>query len=256
MIANYHTHTPRCNHADGAERQYVERALEAGLTILGFSDHAPYLFPGFHDSWFRMTPEALPDYVQTVLSLREEYHGRIQIPLGLELEYYPGLLPKTLPILRDLPLDYLLLGQHFTNNEYDGHYAGTATGDSAILTRYCDQCIEALQTGLFTYLAHPDLIHFRGSDNLYRQQMRRLCRESASCGIPLEINILGLLKNRHYPDLRFWEIAGEENCAVILGRDAHTPEQLTDTDCLGRAEQIVSNFGLRLLETASLRPIR
>lgn len=36
MIANYHTHTWRCRHADGTEREYVERAIEGGLKILGF----------------------------------------------------------------------------------------------------------------------------------------------------------------------------------------------------------------------------
>jgi len=63
MIANFHTHTWRCNHAGGTERQYVEKALEAGLWILGFSDHAPYVFPRGYHSNFRMTLEQLPGYV-------------------------------------------------------------------------------------------------------------------------------------------------------------------------------------------------
>lgn len=28
MIANYHTHTGRCGHAEGTEQVYVDRALE------------------------------------------------------------------------------------------------------------------------------------------------------------------------------------------------------------------------------------
>ena len=117
MIANYHTHTPRCNHAEGSEREYVECALQAGLEILGFSDHTPYLYPEGHHSWFRMRIDQLDDYVQTVLALRKEYAGKIEIPVGLELEYYPDLLPNLLPILRDQPLDYLILGQHYLDNE-------------------------------------------------------------------------------------------------------------------------------------------
>ena len=80
MIANYHTHTPRCNHAWGTEEEYVERALEAGLQILGFSDHSPQLFPGTYYSHFRMRPELLQDYVDTVLRVREQYRGKIEIP--------------------------------------------------------------------------------------------------------------------------------------------------------------------------------
>ena len=41
MRANYHTHTPRCRHAVGSEREYIEQAIEAGMEILGFSDHTP-----------------------------------------------------------------------------------------------------------------------------------------------------------------------------------------------------------------------
>ena len=36
MIANYHTHTWRCRHADGTEREYVERAIEGGLKFSVF----------------------------------------------------------------------------------------------------------------------------------------------------------------------------------------------------------------------------
>ena len=70
MIANYHTHTPRCNHAQGSEQEYVDAALSAGLKILGFSDHTPYFFPGDYYSTFRMHPEELPGYVSTVNAMQ------------------------------------------------------------------------------------------------------------------------------------------------------------------------------------------
>lgn len=60
MIANYHTHTPRCNHAQGSEQEYVDAALSAGLKILGFSDHTPYFFPGDYYSTFRMHRKSFP----------------------------------------------------------------------------------------------------------------------------------------------------------------------------------------------------
>ena len=104
MTANYHTHTPRCNHAEGAERDYIERALEAKFRELGFSDHSPYLFdvPGYY-SRFRMKPEQLEDYANTLLALREEYRDRIRLFIGLEMEYYPRLFSRTLDFLR-LPM--------------------------------------------------------------------------------------------------------------------------------------------------------
>lgn len=255
MIANYHTHTWRCNHASGTEREYVENAIKMGLKTLGFSDHSPYIFPGDYYSGFRMTPEQFPGYCETLLGLRKEYEGVIDIPIGLELEYYPALLPQLLPILRDNPVDYLILGQHLLGNEVGERYTGAPTGDNRDLERYCDQTIEAMNTGLFTYFAHPDVINFRGSRSFYSEQMRRICREANNCGIPLEVNLLGLCDGRNYPDRTFWETAAEEGCAVILGRDAHTPQALLDGKTEERALQMVEELGLKLLETVPLRKI-
>ena len=54
MYANYHTHTFRCHHANGTEREYIEQAIERGLHTLGFSDHAPMPFEGDYYSTYRM----------------------------------------------------------------------------------------------------------------------------------------------------------------------------------------------------------
>ena len=253
MIANYHTHTPRCNHATGAEREYVEAALAAGLEILGFSDHSPCVFPGDYRSWHRMGLEELESYVTTVLGLREEFRDRIQIPLGLELEYYPGLMPELLPILRDQPIDYLLLGQHFLGDEMGEPYCGHATADENVLKRYCDQTIGGMQSGLFLYLAHPDLIHFVGDTDIYRGHMRRLCREAKACGLPLEWNLLGQCSGRHYPVMGFWELAAEEGCDVILGWDAHKPDAMSNTAALDHALLCIRKLELNLLDTVPLR---
>ena len=253
MIANYHTHTWRCRHAEGREIAYVESALKAGLEILGFSDHSPYLFPDGYRSWFRMDVKQLGDYVRTVLDLRKMYEGRMEIPLGLELEYYPDLLPRLLPILRDYPFDYVILGQHFVGNEVDAPYSGTHARDDRLLEQYTDQTIDAMQTGMFTYFAHPDLLHYVGDDDFYKQQARRICREAKSCGIPLEINLLGIRERKHYPRPIFWEMAAEEGCDVILGRDAHEPHALLQKDPERKAMELVKKYDLRLLEKVQLR---
>ena len=256
MIANYHTHTWRCRHANGSERQYVENAMKAGLEILGFADHAPYIFPDGYYSTFRMRLEQLTDYVDTVLSLREEYKNQIEIPLGLEIEYYPRHLPELLPILRNQPMDYLILGQHFVNNEYDAPYNGVASDDEALLRQYVRQTCDAMNTGLFTYFAHPDLIHFLGSGKIYQQHMRTICREAKSCGIPLEFNLLGLAMGKNYPSPLFWELVAEEGCDVILGRDAHTPEALLDERTEKEALEILAELGITPVQTAKLLDIR
>ena len=79
MIANYHTHTWRCMHASGTEREYVEKAIEGGLQILGFSDHTPMPYAGDYVSTVKMKLAQLEDYVNTILGLKAEYRKDIEI---------------------------------------------------------------------------------------------------------------------------------------------------------------------------------
>lgn len=255
MIANYHTHTWRCNHAVPGEELYVTNAVKRGLRELGFSDHSPYAFPKYYRSGFRMGMDQLEDYVQTVRGFQERYRGVIQIHLGFELEYYPAYFDQTLSRLREIGGCYLLLGQHFVGSEIHEHYCGAPTGNPEVLKRYCFQVMEAMNTGLFTYLAHPELIHFLGDRKLYLEQLRQVVREAKSCAMPLEINLLGLAEGRHYPARDFWEMAAQEDCPVILGCDAHSPAALLDTHAERKALALAKELGLRVQETVELRKI-
>lgn len=256
MRANYHTHTPRCNHAEGEERQYVERALEAGFVELGFSDHTPYFFdkPDYYSS-FRMRPEQLEDYVSTILALREEYRDRIPLYLGLEAEYYPKLFPRLLDFLRQFPLDYLILGQHALYNETEGIFSPRPTNDEKLLDQYRGQTMEALESGLFSYFAHPDILHFTGDPKTYERHVRAVCRKARELSIPLEFNLLGFSEEKHYPDPRFWRIAGEEGVSVVLGSDAHTPADTWNPALIAKAEALLAGFGITPVEQVKLRPI-
>ena len=89
MLHNYHTHTFRNHHAVGTEREYIEAAIAGGYQTLGFSEHAPYRFPDGYISYFHMFPEDLENYIQTLLALKAEYAGRIEILIGYEAEFYP-----------------------------------------------------------------------------------------------------------------------------------------------------------------------
>lgn len=256
MIANYHTHTTRCRHAEGSEEAYILSALEGGLEILGFSDHTPYWFPDGYYTHMRMYPEQLDEYLQTLRTLQKQYADRIRIHVGLEVEYYPKFFQELMLRLQDKGIEYMLLGQHWPGSEIGEPYNGKPTEDEYPLARYCSQVMEAMQTGLFTYLAHPDLLNFVGSDKVYEQHMRRLCQEANACGMPVEINLWGLECRKNYPDHRFWRIAAEENCRCVIGCDAHAPWAVPNAPKLKEAMEIVDRYGLNLLETVDLRPIQ
>ena len=152
-------------------------------------------------------------------------------------------------------VEYMILGQHFTNNEYDGAYCGSKTNQDQEIRDYVRQCMEAMNTGLYTYVAHPDVMRHAGDPKRYKEIMRHLCKEANSCGMPLEINLLGLRENKWYPQMPFLEACGEENCKMILGIDAHNPQCLNDPVTEGIARDLVKTYGLKLVDRVELRPI-
>jgi len=253
MRANYHTHTWRCGHASGKEREYVEKAIEGGLKVLGFSDHTPYPFPNGYSSGFRMSLGQFDEYVKTVLDLRDEYCSDIVIHLGVEAEYYPAYFADLQRFISDYPVEYFLLGQHYLENEIGAVSGAWATADEGVIRRYCEQTKEAMATGCFTYFAHPDMINYIGNRTVYDKYIRELCRNANHFDMPLEMNFLGLYEGRHYPNRKFWKIAGEEGCKVIFGADAHRPEAVWRPEVTAMAERMVQEYGLQLVEDVRLR---
>ena len=166
MFANYHTHTFRCHHATGTEREYIEAAIAEGIKVLGFSDHIPCLFPDGHQSGFRVQTEDTEDYFTVLRALRKEYKDDIEIHIGFESEYYPELFDSMIERIKPFSPEYLILGQHCTDNER-GHWSTMPTDDPSILTEYVNEVIEGIKTGAYTYLAHPDMINFVGDPDFY-----------------------------------------------------------------------------------------
>lgn len=265
MIANYHTHTPRCKHASGSEREYVEKAIELEFAELGFADHAPMPLPeGLPVEIYtgvtgmRMGLEETDSYVNTLLSLRKEYERDIKIHIGFEVEYYPSCYDNFLEFISDYPIDYLILGQHF--GEVEGvpfAYFGSQTSSEERLKVYVDHVINGIESEKITYVAHPDLPAYRGDLDVYERQMSRLIKIANAHNVPLEMNLYGLSELRHYPNLAFWQIAADIGCDVVLGSDAHTPNHLINKASLKYAQNLIdSSPKLNLLEKIKFKPVR
>lgn len=245
MRYNLHTHTKRCNHALGEDREYVEAAIKAGMKVIGFSDHCPQFFPvEDYYSRFRMRPELALDYAESVRALQKEYAADIRILLGFETEYYPACFDELREFLRPLRLDYLMMGQHFIGNEYDADYAGSAAKDEAYLDRYVAQVIEGLETGAFSLIAHPDIPWYQGGAAHYDLKMTELCRYAAERDIPLEFNMLGYLGRKCYPSPRFWRIAAENGNKAVIGYDAHNPEMLLREELYNECRAVLGSLGI------------
>ena len=251
LRTNYHTHTARCHHARGTDREYVECAIEAGLRLLGFADHMPWPGdpPAIQSS--RMKMDQLEDYFTALTDLKKEYAAQIEIHIGMETENF-DLLDEQLKHLEPYPCEYLLLGHHYTGYHEGNHYFGRPFDDPELLENYVSHVLSAIDSGRFLYVAHPDLPRFQGDPTLLTAAFHRICAAAKKADIPLEVNTLGLRDGRNYPSQTFFNIAAQYGNTLCVGVDAHSPRQLMDEGSINGAYNFAQSFGLPVVEEFDL----
>lgn len=249
MKVNYHMHTARCGHAIGEDEAYILEAIKQGFEEVGFSDHAPWPFAPYPFEGMRMHVEELDGYIASIRALQEKYQDKITIKIGLECEYYQAYMPWLEKTIKEKGIDYIILGNHCQDSDLTGIYYGRQTTSKEVLHRYVDDVVAALETGLYSYVAHPDLIHYVASeDEVYTKEMERICVAAKACGKPLEFNLLGYYEKRQYPCPKFWELAAKHGCEAIIGYDAHAPYELARIQLFNEAESYLKSLNIKIVD--------
>ena len=216
--------------------RYVERAIQAGLTELGFSDHLfmYWLPPERRDPELAMAEWEHDFYIADVERVRSAYARDITIRLSTEADFIPGYEQELETILRSYDWDYVLGGVHFIDDWGfdDARYlAGyDAWNIDALYEKYFDLVGESAETGLFDTIAHSDLVKKFGHrpssclDEAYALLASRLAR----IGVCAEVNTAGLRKpvGEMYPHSRLLSAYQAAGVPVTLGSDAHAPDEV------------------------------
>ena len=260
MKANYHTHTTRCGHAYGTDESYIRAAIRGGYEILAFTDHTPWPYKsGFSNPDVRMHVRQLDEYVEKIRSLSEKYRNRIRVHVGLECEYFPEYMNWLAETREEKRLELLIFGNHYDRTDETGMHFGFARSAKE-LRLYVDSAIAGMRTGLFAYMAHPDffLRSFESFDEDCRAASKELCAAAKELSVPLEYNLheraneKRLFRKVSYPSAAFFEIARETGNEVIIGLDAHDPEELSDTTQWDRACAELEVFGDRWIHRLNM----
>lgn len=235
-MKNYHTHTYRCKHAVGTVDDYVQAAIKQNVEVLGMSEHTP--FPG-DSHWLevRMAYEELEDYCKEIDEAKEKY-SNIQILKGFECEYlkeYDQYYKEVL--LGEQGADYLILAGHQIRGTSPWNLRGETKSLKEELRLYANYLVKGMETGLFTFIAHPDVFgtFYLEWDEEAAAASKYIIEAAKAYDMPLEVNGYGLRKpeivtaqgiRRMYPLHKFWEMAGHYDIQVLANSDAHKPEDI------------------------------
>lgn len=257
-MREYHTHTFRCKHAKGDVEDYAKVALENKYEVLGISDHTPLPDNLFLGS--RMEIQEMDDYVAAFHRAQEAY-PELKMLLGLECEY----LKKYHSFYKDEVLGrwgvkYLILGQHFFHSNGEMFFLYQGPGYTKELKAYADYLVKGMETGLFDFVAHPDVfgVFYEPWDKEAVACSRYIIEAAQALKIPLEINGYGFRKGERpyknvtryqYPLTPFWEMVSHYDVEVVINADAHKPE---DVAFQPEAWDLAQRFGLQIADLSHL----
>jgi histidinol-phosphatase (PHP family) len=238
-FADYHVHTPLCHHAQGWPPDYAQRAIELGLGEIGFADHNP--MPVQFDNW-RMSIDDLPRYLTAVEEARSLF-PQYPIRLGLECDFISGYESWIEELAGKAQWDFFIGSVHYLpgadwavdDPQHVSRFRGKAD-IAAIWASYWRTYERAIRSGLFDFVAHPDLpkkFGFRPEGDL-RSYYEPAIAALAETGVSFEINTAGLRKDCRecYPAHDFLALAAEAGVTMLINSDSHSPVDL----CAGYAD--------------------
>lgn len=189
--------------------------------------------PEKFDDW-RMDLGDFPRYLDLVDEARKA-HPNLPIRLGLECDFIPGREEWVRELAKMAEFDYFIGAVHYIAPDWDVDNPlkldrWKQQPVEEVWTRYFQALSQAAQSGLFDFLAHPDLVkkfgHIPPGDLLpyYRGALDAM----ADCGIAMEVSTAGLRKEvgEIYPSAQFLRQAFLRKIPILISSDSHAPQEV------------------------------
>lgn len=211
--------------------EYVEAAIEAGMTEICFTEHMP--FPNGFDAEHRMEPEEMDTYLTQIEQLRIKYR-ELSILTGIEADYIEGFEKYIQKFLSRYSFDIVIMSVHFIKNWVGKQWVFDFDYDRQSLRQkyhdYFDALCKGIRTGLFDVVGHFDIVKRPKRPVLRSNSMDvdRALDNVKRMGMSIEFNASGLRKqvNDTYPSMGIMELIVERGIPIVLASDAHKPEHV------------------------------
>ena len=203
--------------------------------------------------------DRMDDYLSEFARLKEKYADKIELAIGLEIDYLNEESHPAIPRFQELPLDYRIGSVHMLYSPQgkvvdidtpadifrqliDAHFEGDL---DYVVHLYYKNLLRMVELGGFDILGHADKMHYNAScyrpglldEPWYDALVRDYFAEIARHGYIVEINT----KSYHdlgtfYPNERYFPLLKELGIRVQVNSDAHYPERINNS----RAEALAT----------------
>ncbi len=253
VLEDYHTHNQMCHHAVGSIEDYIKKAIDKKLDLIGISDHFPYeylksssiLIEEVPYQEYAMSLNEVDLYLSSIQRLRDIYKNKIQLRVAFEVDYFKSQESfLNLQIKNRLNnLDYILGSVHILH----GKSKLFAVDDRRFLSMYKEydsidniylEYYHKLQDMItseefdFDVVSHFDLPKKYKKRAIDKELVMNEVIKTLECvkrrDLTVEINTGGLRKEikEQYPSFEIIEKMYELDIPILLGSDAHHPNEL------------------------------
>ena len=261
--SNFHTHT---SFSDGKleATDYCKKAIELGFHSLGFSDHAPVLFP----NKYSIQQGKLQEYFAAIKKAKLQFESQLHVFLSLEADYIPGHTYSFNFFREEENLDYIIGSVHLVYHRqkdemwfidggeqdvWDKGLMHIFKGDIKTAVRaFYEQTLEMIEIQKPDVIGHLDKIKmhnkerfFSQNDSWYKDLITANLQLIKKQNAILEINTRGLYKGRCkelFPSIGILLQAQKMGIPMMLSSDAHHPNELNGA--FSKAIEILKDAGI------------
>jgi histidinol-phosphatase (PHP family) len=231
LQVDYHVHSDLSVDAYASVEAVCERAVEIGLTEIAFTEH--YDTEPADDGYGFYSYEKSRDAVDR---MRERFGDRLNVKLGVEVDYQTVYETEIAEFLDDKRYDVVLGARHWLDGALIGNHLFEGKTENESYERYFESVLPVVESGLFDLLAHIDLVKRDGTERYgpfdvekWMGRIEPILHKLVETGMGLEINTSGVRQapGEPYPGLavvqRYRDLGGT---TVTVGSDAHRAEHV------------------------------
>ena len=243
---NYHGHSRYCD-GKGEIEDYIAKAKELNIRVLGMSSHAPVPF----DTDWTMPKLKLRDYLSEMEELKRKYNNdEFTLLKSLEVDYIPDLTGPAHPDIVSANLDYIIGSVHYagifdsgqrwsidnTEEEFAKGIEEIYGGDvPKAFRQYFNIEMEMCDSQPPHIIGHPDKVkmhnihkpYFDEKSGKYLSLVYDLLKLTVEKDIIVEINTKYFFaRNLLFPGKEHFKWMKDNKVKVTINSDAHNPEAL------------------------------